>query len=216
MSTIPSIVSAHMPTVATVAQFAQSHIPLPMLTLYAALTSLQSLIPPAAGLTAVAWITISQVMSVLRLSKNPPLPPIAFIRGCVSSFIGLYVVTLLIMIPIRTNQIAHYLATPPDASALSHYFPPENVKHFKESLLTHEPTSTHSEPKQPAPPATQNTPTAPTAHDKTAPAATNTTTPPASDQPADTNNTSPEHSWLQGFLSHLIGLQHSQQPDTTH
>lgn len=150
MSAIPSIVSAHMPTVPAISQFALSHIPLPMLALYTFLTSLESIIPPTAGAAAVTWITIYQAMSAFRLTKNQPLTPIAFIRGCVTSFIGVYFVTLLIMMPIRTKQITHYLSPAPSPTALSHYLTPEGLSPFKNSLITNEPASSQAIKQPPA------------------------------------------------------------------
>lgn len=146
MSSLPALVS-YMPSISTIAQFAQAHIPLPVIALYAILTSLESFVPPFVGALALISVVVYQVLSIFKKTSHPPLPPIAFIRGCVSSFIGVYVVTLLILIPIRTSQLVDYLALPADQANQGSSLSMEGMKRLKDALLSH----THEGSSQKAP-----------------------------------------------------------------
>ncbi|KXV06739.1 hypothetical protein AD930_06465 [Acetobacter malorum] len=128
-----------MPSISTITHFAQAHIPLPVIALYAILTSLESFVPPFVGALALVSVVVYQVLSIFKKTSHPPLPPIAFIRGCVSSFIGIYVVTLLILIPIRTSQLVHYLALPADGATQGSSLTMEGMKRLKDTLLSHAP-----------------------------------------------------------------------------
>lgn len=78
--------------------YAMAHIPLPILVIYALSLSLSSIIPPVASFAATLWIIAYQIGSSLK-KKHPPLPPIDFIRECISCFAGVYLIAILCLMP---------------------------------------------------------------------------------------------------------------------
>lgn len=78
-----------------------AHMPMPFLVGYSILTTLSSFIPSLLGLVAVAWILTYQILSLLGKTRHPSMPPIPLIKGCVSSFFGVYLLSLFVMIPIQ-------------------------------------------------------------------------------------------------------------------
>lgn len=88
--------------------YAMAHIPLPILAIYALFLSLSSIIPPLAGFAAILWIIAYQIGSLLKKTQHPPLPPIAFLRGCIICFVGVYFIAILCLMPARLNSLIKY------------------------------------------------------------------------------------------------------------